>query len=130
MSFLPITSIIAGLFALASIPLSLQVSLRRAKLRVSLGEGNDEVLKRRIRAHGNFIENVPLALIAVGLLEIDGAPSVFIAVLAGVFVVSRALHAAGMLYAVTRLRVAGMALQHTAFAVAGLWLLRQALAQM
>jgi uncharacterized membrane protein YecN with MAPEG domain len=61
---LPITSLLAGVFALLMVPLTLQISMRRARLGgISAGDGTDEVLPRRIRAHGNFIEYAPTALI-------------------------------------------------------------------
>ena len=61
---LPITALPAGVFALLMVPLSLQVSMRRAQLGgMAFGDGGDDVLRRRIRAHGNFIEYVPTAVI-------------------------------------------------------------------
>ena len=39
---------------------SVQTSLRRAKLNTAFGDAGDETLRRRIRAHGNFIEYAPL----------------------------------------------------------------------
>lgn len=58
-----ITSLLAGLFALLMVPLSLQVSVRRVKLGGALtGDANDDALRRRIRAHGNR------ALHAIGML--------------------------------------------------------------
>ena len=50
--------------------LSFQVSLRRAKLNVTHGDANDETLRRRVRAHGNFVEYAPLAVVVLGLMEI------------------------------------------------------------
>lgn len=125
---LPVTSLLAGVFALLMVPLSLQVSLRRAKLGVSAGDANDETLRRRIRAHGNFIEYVPMALIAVGLIEFGGAAKPLVVGLAVAFFLSRALHGIGMLYTSTpTLRAGGMLIQHLAFLMAGVWLVLKAL---
>lgn len=125
---LPITSLLAGLFALLMVPLSLQVSLRRVKLGgVLAGDANDETLRRRIRAHGNFIEYAPTALVVVGLIEFGGGAMLLVAGLALAFFVSRALHAIGMLYASTpTLRASGMLIQHLAFLTAGVWLVYRA----
>ena len=47
--------------------------LGRRRMRVPLGEGTSEDLRRRLRAHANFAEYVPLALILMALLELQGA---------------------------------------------------------
>jgi uncharacterized protein len=125
---LPVTSVLAGLFALFMVALSLQVSLRRVKLgRPAAGDAKDETLRRRVRAHGNFIEYVPTGLIVVGLMEAGGAANLLVAGLAAALFVSRVLHAIGMLYTATpTLRAGGMLIQHAAFLVAGVWLLLKA----
>jgi uncharacterized protein len=121
---LPVTTFLAGVFALLMVPLSLQVSMRRVKLGgVSFGSANDETLRRRIRAHGNFIEYAPTALIAVGLVELGGGARLLVISLAAAFCISRVLHAVGMLYTSTpTLRAGAMLIQHVAFLVAGVWL--------
>jgi uncharacterized membrane protein YecN with MAPEG domain len=125
---LTVTSLLAGIFALMMVPLSLQVSMRRFKLQAAAGDGGDETLRRRIRAHGNFIEYAPMALVVVGLVEYNGAPPAWVGGLAAAFVASRVLHALGMLYMTgPALRAAGMIVQHAGFVLAGVWLLRQAL---
>src|SRR5690606_15202022 len=73
-SMLPITSVVAATAAIALIPLSISVSFQRMKTGVGVGFGDDETLMRRIRAQGNFVEYVPLALIVLGLAEYRGAP--------------------------------------------------------
>jgi len=125
---LPITSLLAGIFSLMMIPLSLQVSMRRFKTGIADSSGADDlVLRRRIRAHGNFIEYAPTALIALGLIEYGGATTFLVYSLAAAFLGSRLLHALGMLYASgPALRGAGMLIQHAAFLVAGSWLVLKA----
>jgi hypothetical protein len=121
---LPIASMLAGLFALMMVPLSAQVSIARLHAgMVAFGDGGDETLRRRMRAHGNFIEYAPTALIAVGLMELGGAGPALVGTLAAAFLVSRVLHAVGMLYASTPvLQGIGMVVQHLAFLAAGAWL--------
>lgn len=124
---LPVTSLLAGIFALLMVPLSLQVSMRRAKLGVVFSDGNDNTLRRRIRAHGNFIEYAPMALIALALVELGNAAELLVVGLAVAFFLSRALHAVGMLYTSTpTLRAGGMLIQHAAFFIAGAWLVFRA----
>lgn len=125
---LPVTSLLAGIFSLLMVPLSLQVSMRRATLGVSAGDASDETLRRRVRAHGNFIEYAPMAVIAVGLIEFGGASRSLAVSLAVAFFLSRTLHAIGMLYTSTpTLRAGGMLIQHVAFLVAGVWLVLEAI---
>jgi len=119
-----ITSLIAGLMALMMVPLSFQISLRRAKLKTTFGDAEDEMLRRRIRAHGNFVEYVPTALIVLGLIEWNSAPPIFVWSLGHAFLGTRILHAYGMLYASGHIfRAIAITVQHVAFLVAGAWLL-------
>lgn len=123
MMSLQVTSLIAGLFALMVVPLSFQITMRRFKVRTVFGDAGDETLRRRIRALGNFTEYVPLALIVLGLVEGQGAPSLLVWPLGIAFLASRMAHAVGMLYSATpTLRAIGMLVQHTAFITSGTWL--------
>ena len=125
MSTLPVTSLVAGIFALLIVPLAFQVSLRRIKLKTTFGDADDETLRRRIRAHGNFIEYAPLAVVALGLIEYRGASASFVWWLAGAFVASRVIHALGMLYTSTpTIRAIAMVVNYFAFISAGIWLIR------
>ena len=67
---LPITLTIAGAAAILHVWLSLRVSRLRRPLKIGVGDGGNEVLLRRMRAHGNFAENMPIFLILLGLLEL------------------------------------------------------------
>jgi uncharacterized membrane protein YecN with MAPEG domain len=120
---LPITSVIAGIFAVLMVPLSLQISMRRARVRVVYGDADDRDLRRKIRAHGNFIEYAPTALIVLALVELAGVSAMFVWFLGGLFVLSRVLHAIGMLYTSTpTLQALAMIMNHAAFLVSGTWL--------
>jgi len=124
MMSLHVTSFTAALFALMIVPLSFQITIRRFKVRARIGDAGDETLRRRIRAHGNFIEYAPLALIVLGLVEGQGAPSLLVWPLAIAFLASRAAHAIGMLYASTpTFGAIGMTIQHAAFLISGAWLI-------
>jgi uncharacterized membrane protein YecN with MAPEG domain len=96
--------------------LSAQTSLRRATIGVTHGDAGDETLRRRIRAHGNFIENAPLAIVVLAMVELSGAARTNVVILALLFLFARMIHAAGMLYTSgPALRAIGMFLQHAAF---------------
>ena len=123
MSSLPITSLIAGIMTLLLVLLSVPVSLRRAKSNTVFGDAGDETLRRRIRAHGNFIEYAPLAVIAVGLMEYGGAVSWLVWLVGAGFLFSRVVHALGMLFTSTpTLRAIAMLVNHAGFLAAGVWL--------
>jgi uncharacterized membrane protein YecN with MAPEG domain len=97
MAVLPITSLFAAAFAVALVALSFPISLRRLKVRDMVGESSDEVLRRRIRAQGNFIEYVPLGVVTLGLVEAHAAPVWIVAAIGTTLVLGRVLHAVGML---------------------------------
>jgi hypothetical protein len=105
------------------VPLSFQVSLRRAGVRATFGDADDETLRRRIRAHGNFVEYVPTGLIALGLVEWNAAPPLLVWLLGIALLLARVLHAYGMLYTSTpTVRGIAMVTQHVMFLAAGAWL--------
>jgi uncharacterized protein len=120
---LEITSLFAGFLTLMMVPLSLSVSLRRAGLHQTFGDADDETLRRRIRAHGNFVEYVPSGLIALALVEWNFAPALFVWLLGMALIGARMLHSYGMLYTRTpTFRATAMVIQHAMFLAAGAWL--------
>lgn len=105
---LPITSLLAALAAVALVGLSFSVSLKRMKVGVNLGVGDDPALLCRIRAQGNFTEYVPVALFLCGLAEFRGASAPWLWTLAGLLILGRLSHAVGILTGSTPLRAMGM----------------------
>lgn len=104
---LPITTLSVAVAAAMLIALAVPISMRRAGLGVAIGDpGEDVTLTRRIRAHGNFTEYVPLALLLIALVEASGNSKATIA-LAAVLLVARLAHAAGTLAGVNLLRGIG-----------------------
>lgn len=85
-----------GLFGLLLIVLSMRVSLVRRDARVNLGDGENEILKRRIRAHGNFAEFVPIALLLLALAEHTGMGTLFIHLFGIILLAGRISHAYGI----------------------------------
>ena len=73
-----------------------QVIKLRRKNRVGLGSGGHDDLTQAIRAHGNFVETVPFALILMVLLEYQGAPDWAIHIFGGLLVIARIAHAQGL----------------------------------
>jgi uncharacterized protein len=93
---LPITLTIAGAAAILHIWLSVRVSRLRRPLKIGVGDGGNEILLRRMRAHGNYAENMPIFLILVGLLELAGGNRNILWATAIAFILARLLHAFGM----------------------------------
>jgi len=106
---LPITLTLAGAAAILHIWLAARVSRHRRLFKIGLGDGGNEALLRRIRAHGNYVENVPIFLILIGLIELAGADKRILWAIGIVFILARIAHVFGMdSPARLRLRVIGM----------------------
>ncbi len=123
MTALPVTSLFAGIAALAAAVLGFHVAFYRYRTKLSFGDHGDRVLLGRIRAHGNFSEYVPIGLIALGLIEYAGTAKGMVWALGGAFAVARLAHATGLLYRILPLRALGSTLTFLALAAMGVVLL-------
>jgi uncharacterized protein len=74
MTALPVTLFFVGLFAVIQIPVTVMVGYRRVQTGIQFFDGGDQTLLRRMRAHANFTETVPITLLAMGAAELAGAP--------------------------------------------------------
>jgi uncharacterized membrane protein YecN with MAPEG domain len=113
-----------GLSVLLLVVLSLRISLRRRRLRVSTGDGGHAELTSSTRAFGNAIEYVPVGLIALVVLAVFYS-ALTVHVIGGAFVLGRLLHAWGMAQAKQPSigRQLGMALTHLPLLAAALLLI-------
>ena len=119
---LPITLTIAGAAAILHIWLSLRVSRLRRPLKIGVGDGGNEVLARRMRAHANFAENVPLMLILLGLVEVATGGNLWLWGAAILFILARIAHAFGMdRPGANLLRVAGIGISWTVLLGLGIY---------
>lgn len=96
-ALLPVTLTTAALCAGLQLVLTALVIARRAQSGISLLDGGDTALTRRMRAHGNLTETAPLALLLIALLELAAAPRSLLLGLAGLLVLGRLLHASGLI---------------------------------
>ena len=87
-----ISTMYAAIFGLMFVPFTFYVGIYRVKNSILLLDGGDEEMARRIRAHGNFIETVPIALIMLVLMEVSGASAIWIHSLGSVLVIARLTH--------------------------------------
>ena len=91
-----ITGLYGGLLALIALFLWTRVSAARVQLGISTLDGGNRDLAYRIRRHGNFAEHVPLALVLLGVLELDGTRPAILHALGATLVVARILHPLGL----------------------------------
>jgi uncharacterized membrane protein YecN with MAPEG domain len=120
-----ISTIYVAILGLLFVPFTLYVGLYRVKHKILLLDGGDQELARRIRAQGNFIETVPLALILIVLMELNGASAVWLHCLGSTLVVCRVMHYLTIATnpANTLPRAAGMIGTLAVYLVAACWLL-------
>ena len=93
---LPITLMTAGAAAIINLWLAMRTGAVRTKAKVSIGDGGNEGLIRRMRAHANFVEYAPFILILIGLLEFTTGTSIWLWVASALFLVARIAHPLGM----------------------------------
>ena len=106
---LTVTLLAAAAAAFLNVWLSSRISALRGIHKVSVGDGGNEALLRRMRAQANYIENAPFFLILLGALELSDANRLILAGVAIVFLAARVSHALGMdADADRRLRMFGM----------------------
>ena len=91
-----ITMLYAGLCTILVVVLGLRVVLFRFRHRIGIGDGGDATLQRRVRVHANAIENLPLALLLLGGMELNGYPPQLIHGFGATLFVSRVAHAWGL----------------------------------
>ncbi|MEQ9345596.1 MAG: MAPEG family protein [Thalassospira sp.] len=123
---IPVTICTIAVFAIMLTGLSLAVSFRRRDLNLAIGDGDDRILRRRIRTHGNFIENAPLCALVVLALESLLATSGMVALVAGLLIGARILHVLGTFQRMRKHLVApAMIIQHLTLLITAVWLLIQ-----
>ena len=96
-----ITILYAGILGLMATVLGATCGLYRANAGISVGDGGDAELAMRMRRHANFVENAPLALILIALLEMQSVAGLAVHALGGAVVLGRGLHAYGFSGGVT-----------------------------
>lgn len=90
------TILYAGILGVMSIVLSSFAGSLRGKLKISVGDNGNPDLLLAVRRHANFTEYVPLALILIGCLEVNGVSATTIHAMGASLVVARVFHAVGL----------------------------------
>ena len=90
------TLTLAAAAAIINIWLSIRIGQVRAAEKIIHGDGGNELLQHRMRAQANFIENTPLVLILVAVIEMSGEGGRWLAIVGAIFMLARVAHALGM----------------------------------
>lgn len=85
-----------GFNAVLLIFLSVRVGQARTRLKINLGDGGNPEMLKAIRAHGNYVEYAPVALIGLLALAGIGAHVAAIHVLGAAFLFARVAHMMGL----------------------------------
>ena len=93
---LPVTLSSAAAAAILAIWLMIRVGQVRTSEKVSVGDGGNERVIRRMRAHANFIESAPFVVLLVAVIELAGKGAPWLAYVAGAYFIGRILHGFGM----------------------------------
>ncbi len=94
---LPITLTVAGAAALINIWLMIRVGQVRTSEKISVGDGGNEKVIRRMRAHSNYIESAPFVLVLIGAIELASTTSpVWLWIVGGLYLLGRVAHGVGM----------------------------------
>ena len=116
-----ITALYASLSALLIVGLSVSVIKLRRKNRIIVGDGENEELQLAIRTHANALEYIPITLLLLLTLELNGAPKILIHLLGATLITGRIIHAMGLPAKDLKKRVLGM--QITIYLLIGLAIL-------
>ena len=92
----PVTALYAVLLGILSVVLLLAVGRNRLRTGVSLYDGGDTELAVAIRRHANFLEQVPLTLLLIAIVELNGAPQLWVHGLGATLLVCRIIHPFGL----------------------------------
>lgn len=103
---MPVFFVCAGLLGLLAVALTVNVGLMRGRKRISLGDGGDAQMQAAVRAQGNLMELAPITLLMIYMAG-DFHGFSIVATLSVVLLVSRVLHAGGMLGLIPRGRLLG-----------------------
>jgi uncharacterized membrane protein YecN with MAPEG domain len=91
-----VTSVVSAVLAILFVRLSFAVIALRRQNKVALGSDGNIDLERAIRAQGNFAEYVPIGIILIACLELNGAPWWLVALPGLTLILGRLAHAKGM----------------------------------
>lgn len=92
----PITSLYAALLGLLIFLLAFRITRIRRREQIGSGSGGNEALRCAIRAHGNAVEYIPIALLLLLCLELNAGAHWLLHTAGILLVAARLLHAWGL----------------------------------
>jgi uncharacterized protein len=115
----------AGLLAILFFVLSARTGNLRRRLKIAVGDAGNIMLLRAMRVHANFAEYVPISLLLVLMVEMQGASNWVVHALGASLLIGRIFHAYGVSQVRENLmfRVIGMALTVTTLLWSAVYLL-------
>jgi uncharacterized protein len=96
MAILQVTLTAAAAAAILNLWLSIRIGAVRQATGISVGDGGNQVLQRRMRAQLNFVENTVFVLALIAAIELTGKGSWWLAYVAAAYFIGRVAHAFGM----------------------------------
>ena len=93
---LPLTLTMAAAAGLINLWLAIRIGQVRTSQKVSVGDGGNEFVIRRMRAQANFVEYTPFVLVLIGALECSGYAATWLWVVGVVYMIGRLAHGLGM----------------------------------
>jgi uncharacterized membrane protein YecN with MAPEG domain len=93
---LGITALYALVLTLIGSYLAFRAGSMRGKTGISIWYGDNQQLALEMRRHGNFVEFVPLTLILMGIVELNGISPWVLHAAGSLTVVARILHPMGL----------------------------------
>ncbi|WP_033923034.1 MAPEG family protein [Sphingomonas sp. 37zxx] len=93
---LPITLTMAAAAGLINLWLAVRIGQVRTSQKVSVGDGGNEYVIRRMRAQANFVEFTPFILALIAGLEISGFGGIWLWAVGIVYMAGRLAHGLGM----------------------------------
>lgn len=93
---LPVTLTFAGVAALLNVWLGWRVGQVRIREKVLTGDGGNQRLICRMRAHANYTEYTPFVLILIGALELAHGWPLALWLVGAIYFLGRIAHAFGM----------------------------------
>jgi uncharacterized protein len=109
---LAVTGTYAAVLTVFYVVLSARIILYRRQNSISLGDGGDGQMLRRIRAHANFAEYVPLGIILLGIAEQQDEAALWLHLVGGLLLTGRLAHGINFSFGFRSalMRTGGMAL--------------------
>lgn len=93
---LPVTLASAAALGAINLWLALRIVGMRVRDEVLIGDGGDDLLAGRMRAHANLVEYAPFVLVLLALIELARGSGMALGLTALIFVIARIAHPMGM----------------------------------